>query len=83
MDQRMGAVEGVISGTDIDEELEELEDILTELDAYEKKKEDESKKQNAVLPGGSKKNSALQAALKQVRGHARRAWCPIRCMTSD
>lgn len=56
-----------IKGNDIDDELEELEDILTELDAYEKKKLDEGKREQAVLPGGAKKNSALQQALQQVK----------------
>jgi hypothetical protein len=65
-----------IKGDDIDDELEELEDILTELDAYEKKKLDEGKREQAVLPGGAKKNSALQQALQQVKDG-----CPHpRCM---
>jgi len=64
-----------IKGDNIDDELEELEDILTELDAYEKKKLDEGKREQAVLPGGAKKNSALQQALQQVKDDHTRDAC--------
>ena len=68
-----------IKGDNIDDELEELEDILTELDAYEKKKLDEGKREQAVLPGGVRKNSALQQALQQVKDAHTRHACMHAC----
>ena len=57
---------------DIDDELGDLEDILNELEVYEDKGTTEGRKE-VPQPSGSKKNSALQAAMRQVfapLGHA-------------
>jgi len=73
--------EGLDFGLDDD-----IEDILTELDAYDDKIEESAARHSeergegqpasgrppAQLPGGSRKNSALQAAMKQVRDGASR-----------